>query len=896
VERSTAAGFADRQADVDAFLHHIRQNQLLVFHGESGAGKTSLINVKIIEELWGEDYAPMLCRDWSGATTPGERPDDKLIPRVDNFLRHKLRESGWLHQDLATKIKAKTPLAHAIEDAYGFKGVLILDQFEEVLRSDPRFARAALGWVIAANARYNFKVVLSMRSEQLYMVSERLRDAHPFTTYFLKLQRLEGEEQAKHIIDAPGRGSDQTTSLITTEAAKLLAKWWDKPSSDPAGRHGVLGLQAALYVLHFKYKELDSPVTKENLKSLAKDAGSAFDVFSYCLGELMNIQLSFASRAALGRRQDGVSAEDSGAAGARLPQSLTLATTRAVVNLVPSLSSGDYKIERSLTDLFELAFARSLLSLGVEKEERRKIAEAIAMARAKPFDYLSATTTELAKTLELGEQENVALEPEPDRWTATICPVPWSADDKEERERSNSAGPVFSFLRGRVLTEMIRSFLFAVEWLEAATLIRVSGLSAALVHDGFGRPLTRWSGDHELHSRREAALSRTALDGEFIFWGDSSDEDPRIICDARWVNSVVKGTTFKHVVFLNCDLHATAFIGCTFEGVVFVNCRLDGAMLKACAIRGGTASWREHHGAPTERVDFPSFHLSAAADEGAADPFASSVAESIAELAWYRDYRSADGRTAFGLLYSPQSGVAAVPLAKLPEDRESRRIVPADGGLVVCGGRLSALMVAQCAFPRLEEGDFALCLLDVAGSSLDFNEQRGGSVLIKGASIRGLGYSRPLSDILATGDAGDAGAQAAAATSQNEPTDEIRLRVEDSALFDLFLGPRLTGKVEIDGCALLGATQASAELTVTVTNSRVGQHNFPLSADEDNPASVQPFQPEPGSDWFLDASTQAVVYRSEPGRYEFERERQRERQRQRHRERETRAKEQPRKR
>lgn len=853
VERSTSNGFVDRQADVDAFLYHLRQNNLLVFHGESGSGKTSLINVKIVEELFAEQYAPLLCRDWAGTDAATD---------VDKFIYGKLLASQSLHDEVKLRHESGLHLDESLAEVYQDRAVVILDQFEEVLRSNPKFAAAAVAWVIDVNARHNLKVVLSMRSEQVYFLNDRLRDAQPFTTYFLQLHRMDGRENAVDIILAPerkcaSRDHASATSYISRPAVERLAELWAAPDPATGISSDVLSLQACLYVLHFTREDGAAEISLDDVRALEDEAKNNSpgprrppSIFAYSLMKLMDIQLDFARQAA-GRLNSH---------SFRIPNSLIYTTQRAIVNLVPQLSSGDYKVERRTRDLFNLVFAHALQSVGTALDVSCPAFDLVATGTTSDDaedDYLSVTTERLAQQVGVCDLEDVRVAASPHRWLDTMVPLPWSSavgsrseEQAELRQREGAAGPMFGFLHGRVVVELVRSFRFALDWLKTACLVRVSGDSVALIHDAFGPALALWAKKHELMERWEAAGALTALDGEFFLWPHDSTAGPTVVCNARWVNSAVRGSTFSDVIFINCDLHATAFIDCRFRGAVFVNCRLDGAIFKGCTVEGSASGWIDRVPALDTPDGFPRFHI--VGKHG--DRVVPAVLEQVRELAWYRRAGAQDGSPDgwdAAYLYSPQSGAAAVPLADIPHDRTSQEVGFSGGGLVVCGGRLSALLFAGCAVPSLPDGHFAVVLTDIAGSSLDFAEQNGGSILIRSSAIRGLSFSQRV-DTVSDGDG-----------------PPISVRIEGSGLFDVFFGPKISGRAVMHGCRVLGATNASSSLVARAEDSLIAQHN--VVVDE----ATRILTGNDLAEYFTGTSMLAIIYRSEPGRFEYERERDR---------------------
>lgn len=123
--------FFGREKEIDEIIRLVRQEPLLVIFGQSGLGKSSLLNVGIAPKLLcQENMAPIFIRLHSWNTNVREAP----IQIASDFLYESLKiKKSWFNQILPNDFSLWSVLKSAqISNGRGQKPVVIFDQFEEL--------------------------------------------------------------------------------------------------------------------------------------------------------------------------------------------------------------------------------------------------------------------------------------------------------------------------------------------------------------------------------------------------------------------------------------------------------------------------------------------------------------------------------------------------------------------------------------------------------------------------------------------------------------------------------------------------------------------------------------------------------------------------------------------
>src|SRR3954453_7653601 len=75
-----------RSAVRDSFAQEVLTHQLVVLHGESGVGKSSLLNAGLTGDLRERGFFPIVCRNWTRHPSSPDRTEDFVAGKVSAAL------------------------------------------------------------------------------------------------------------------------------------------------------------------------------------------------------------------------------------------------------------------------------------------------------------------------------------------------------------------------------------------------------------------------------------------------------------------------------------------------------------------------------------------------------------------------------------------------------------------------------------------------------------------------------------------------------------------------------------------------------------------------------------------------------------------------------------------
>lgn len=766
-----AGQLVGREQDVRNLTKVLGENQLLVLYGAAGDGKSSLLQSGIRPTLSRLGRIVLYCADWSGM---GSEAGDG-----EEFIR------GRLGTQLVAAGVADAPgFTDELDRRYGERTVVVLDQFEEVMRHDPALFAAMSRWVRRVLEQTQIRIVISLREEYLPRLRLLQYDRRDF-----RVEPKRDQASIRSIICSGMRKDGAGEPVITQDAEETLVDLWCRAGGEsPESTFGLLHLQALLYMLWLRSggRVVDSEVVTSVIGELT-DGAKYDDAESVLKNSLSRVVLKDSLSRVVQERLKRC--EDVYVQARHGERTLATGAVQIIRRAAVLLSSGGYKVDQDRWHLAELVLAEELEVLGFSGTRGNRFAETlfdnVAMivdrhrawllggrTDAAPLDYLSAPRALLRADREGRDVVQGQTWADIDVMSSAGR-YPWDTDP-----RSVTAGAMMGSTPAEVLVEVIRTFFFALDWLEAGALIRRTrrrlargqgydtGTAISLIHDGFGQGLAEWGSRDEEGPRAffdllVAAVGKTIAPSESI--DGLVDESYRVAVNLRWKACLVTAT-FRHVTFVNCDFRNCTFEDCTFEDVVFVNCLLDGASFIRCCFSGGAAEQEDV--SPSERS---SSDISAVGSTSFTVGLPTGAADVIRSLNRYREYAT-HGST--DVLFSRIAGLPAAP------GRAERGLPVSDvgRGLVICGGRLSAMMFGDSSFPARG----LLMLRHLTGTSLEFADQAVGDIELSDVTLRGVTVSAPLG-------------------VKPRPPGRLRIRAHDSRLMNVWISSRLEGELELSG-------------------------------------------------------------------------------------------------
>jgi hypothetical protein len=782
-----------RDEDIARFLTEVDSYRVIFLTGNSGVGKTSLLRRGLVPELEKRGYLVAVCRDWSGAAS-ALKPAEFLSERVAQALHSRLPD-----------MPSDTSIMRELAEQYGDRAVLILDQFEELIRDARGFTQQLFDALASLNKYSNIKIIISLRSEHLHELRPLEHRVQPFSTTYFYLEPVEARF-IRDIIDAGNETSRLTDGRDAIErgASEAIHQAWESANRientlnyEPPG---LLGLQALLYVLNERAKgQTVTPAEfarfEQEMGTVTSDPQQAARMFSLALSEAAEAKLKRCRDASLAVNLDPALIEGAMSVLARSVQHLT---------------SGGYKLVRNVWDVVNLAMEDELGSLTRGAASSRGLGqdgpdgplvdgqlkalfnvivqsvladgEADVPGDLQPdqvqyeIDFLSASRRELSAAADEAAAADESIPAIHLGWEERLNQTaqPFLADPLEV-----TAGPLMGRAPAEVLIEELRRFALALQWLRASYLVRISQpakqlMMIALIHDGFGSALERWaaeqtrgpSGAIRALTARGDAYRWSKADGTRwdAFDGEGKEGGAQLV-NLRWRGGIVADTRFRQVSFINCDLRGVLFANCEFEGVSFINCVMDGMMLSDCKIAGEPSDRPKTYatGARAFRIDHS--------------------AEEADLIARYRDLEKGSS------LLSAVPGLPAVPAKD--GDTSLEVLKREAGSVVVRGGRTAALSLRSLHF----DDKAKFCLRDSAGSGFDVIEQDSAARFeISGCVLRHASFT----------------------TSPNraegqETADEIVIEAFGSAIFQAWIGDDLKGSFAANDCTLLHIWNGSPE-------------------------------------------------------------------------------------
>lgn len=834
VEQSALA--VGREDDERRLVNIVRSHALVVLHADSGVGKSSFLSA-VARPALDDRYHTFQIEAWSDLPEQAEADGaDGLkaseLPDVDRIFFERLfgvpPYPGF--DDLGGQPGSPGPrrLGSYLENHYGRNAVLILDQFEELIRDNPALFGSICTWIDQMVIHHKVRIVVSLRSEYEHQIRD-LGRVRPALTRELRLEPIAEERDIRRVIRGSPRSADSDPSIEPEAAEKVFRCWTQSLQSPTRQEPGLLQLQGLMYVLYHRARNgpLGLPVRAGDVDQLSKEAlESRETVLDFALTKVVELKLAHCEEA-------------SHASG--LDVALREGTKSVAQRCVGHLSSGGFKLVVRDRDLFNYALERERrvhgLVSGLTEDEFKTLVDATAGG------YVTPGT--VPKSSSPTSTDHEAAAKSASDWPEEF--QPWIEDVDEV-----TSGHMMGMSPSVVMVEEVRRFLFALEWLQSAHLVRSSGRQSsqrmvALIHDGFANPLERWARDTSTTAEQALTLLTAARGETFSWWARPNSStstgkptiDKRVVANVRWRDCYVQAS-FKDTTFVNCDFQGTRFDGCRFEGVVFLNCMLDGASIRNSEIVGSP-----HLGSPVFDAEPPSFQVNAP-----------NTAAAI------RRYRGATGEPSGEAvpttLFSETSGVPAIPLSTLTDsqNRRTKTWASQPGGITLYGGRVYSLMIQHCDFSPGSSGAGEMAFCGISGSSLDLVDPADAKVAIFGSAIRGLSVT--VND----------------ETRRLSSTRNVQLHAEDSLLAGTWFGDELVGSAIFTNCSLwqmwnnsqLATPDSDVGLEVVITESSYFGLVNVSSIDEHSPVLGSNAKPTVLSASGIDGSAKVVDRDGRSGR------------------------------
>lgn len=751
-----------RGHDVRSIIRKIEDSDIVVLTGESGVGKSSLLSVGVVPQLERRGYLVVPCSDWSSSSS---RADEVSWGRslMHAALRRKLPydvHPNTEHEDLLREL----------DDRFPGRVVIVLDQFEELIRYEPGAAREVLGWVEDVIASSSARVLLSLRAEYGFQVLGGIRVGAGRLEH-LQVGALSGDDIALAI--ATCGASNDHKAIVSLPAVEAITSAWSLADKYEVG---LLHLQALMWSLWMTKKgdriELADVVT---LFPGTIDATGATRSFVRALAVSVQISLDQCRDAA-------EHAPDS--AGRVVNAVLQSRAAGSIAGMIPHLSNDGYKVNREREQLALLAL------FGADSDEwteaLARAADGVSRLRSRvdastDDDWLSTDRYELLPRSTLV-------------W-------PWDLDPQEQ-----TSGPLLGTRPEDAVFESFRAYYFGLEWLLACSMIRISRTArsrvmVSLVHDGFAEGLNLWRRDRRL-GLSELTTRIVATRGHRFLWPPRPSKNHAefaIHSNLRIQHSEITGRILD-TTFLNCDFRGTLFQDCAFEGVTFVNCILDDVQFSRCPIIGVPTRFVARSG-DVDSDSLPGYLVPATAPH-------------VQSISWYRGLSSGALE-----LYSATAGLPALPVES-HDDAVGATAIPTQGsGLAFLGGRISSLKFRHCEFFN----DAWILMSEAAGTSVEFSDQDQLRLECDAVTLRAVTFTTPLEPLEPL--------PLPPTKSARRPNREVKrfeLNFNDALLSNIWFSQGMHGRVAFVNCLvwqLFNASDHGLEIRFSDDSGFVGLVN-----------------------------------------------------------------------
>lgn len=599
-----------RDRDVDELASLLQTKRVVTLSARSGIGKTSFLQAQVVPAMDADGIVTLVYRTWTLAGGGGRMEGTELLRRVveEGVESYRRRNPDRHLPDVAgVDGIAALKLLQAAPEVEGI--VLVLDQFEELLRRDMRLGRSFLTEIVRVAQETDAQQIISLRDEYVNDILLSVHKELQAQARQARLAPLRGAALREIIVEPPRRAPFNIE--VDKDAADLLLEWWHEAAEKQASTRltsvesnevedlgatdvGLLHLQAVLWALYRFWRaahpEGATRITRAHVAALGVDLSGVDD------GTPSGVLVITES---LRRWIDEPLAATTGEASVR--QLVSAAGDQAAL-FAPYLSAAGYKSAQELNNLARLTLEPRLVRLGLETGGLEAALSICHEVLGPPGRSSQTLAVERLREATEAVRESLGQPATANAYGRVAGPsyrsfaarraefegVGQELTDVDHVDALQSAG-----------AELVFAFVLAVHLLQSRfVLTEPPAQSGArfieLVHDGFGPALTTWASDR-LDGPHVALNSLTAISGEDLVWPvlDGSALPPDAATGLCWVGCWIAGQRERatgrrgqlpiiNLTFDDADLTGSAFEGCDFRDVTFDSCRMRGVLFKDC--------------------------------------------------------------------------------------------------------------------------------------------------------------------------------------------------------------------------------------------------------------------------------------------------------------------------
>lgn len=622
--------FRGRAQEVARVINVMNGGPLTMLTGDSATGKTSLVRAGLVPELRNrryhargslEKWPTLILRRWGAEG--GHTVDEILLGQIGEAIkdirrwgeqesqRAALQDAEEFEEclgDIAAPsevvtehpgasdraVAALLTIAAKLEEQGRSSSplglILILDQFEEVLRPGGQTAAAAVR-IVSDLYRFGqdtIKILISMRQEYLYALKDLEQLVGGLASRSVVLKPM----TKPTMIEVVGKVANRGGLPISEDAAKQVVGWLKVRGEQGNGTAGrstekelgqqvasspdLLRLQAVLWELfRFALEKEKTTVTAKVVKEfLGENDEEPARLVDGALERWVEYAIRKDIKRQIGKQSSNGVDEDSVYERWLLRdacmdrETLDSQVRRIAVRIGPNLSSMDYKVPQEENVLFRLSMGEEIWRLGMKDARKKKLME------------ITSEDPPRLNSESLGLQDQVSDSSVIELLAGVAKRQAWSPARTGNELAVCFRETLDRLARGNVLLQTKREIEGspAVVW--------------ELVHDQFGPAFANWGRDNK-DTWRDCEGSIVICNGVQPItvregYLKPAPQDTRyVVRDVSWRGCKIEpigeeGLVLEDVEFEDCFLTGTVFQRCVFKGGVFRRCVMNGGLFVEC--------------------------------------------------------------------------------------------------------------------------------------------------------------------------------------------------------------------------------------------------------------------------------------------------------------------------